>query len=186
MVIDNCIPLAERVIFLYNNGFDESEIAVSVCEEFSDIYPVEINENDIYRILKKNKVKLMAARESMSLYCRNEIMKQTASMYNKVATVENELVNTFADKLRQVLAELAEINHEELDEEGNFKNTSRVFVLIELAEKLHNKSAKVIGTETMREIEAFKMKAQIKSETDNSSNTLVPAHARDVTKTKFL
>jgi hypothetical protein len=88
------------------------------------------------------------------------------------------MVSVYVNKLRQALNQLADLDLDERDDEGNYKNTSRIFVLIEMAEKFQGKIAKIVGTDALREIEVFKQKAEAKAKADADKGGLLPSPAK--------
>jgi len=141
-------------------------------------------------MIKDNREFFNQRRQEMSVICQNEVQQSAAVLFKRSSKAEILMVDTYVDQLNSAMKELRSLDISETDEDGNFVNTSRIFVLIELADKLQSKVAKVAGTEVMREIEAYKMKMAIKADTESAANNPLPAYGpgsemRSATPTKF-
>jgi hypothetical protein len=170
-----CIPAYERIKQLYAFGYTNSQIAESLQSEFHDIEYNPMTVNNIKNIISENMSEFEAAKYELGIKCREEILQQTAMLFRATENVECEMVAIFVRKMRQALNQLKDLDLDETDDMGNYKNTARTFVLIEMVEKFQKSIAKIVGTDALREIEIFRKKADTKF---NKENNLIPAFNR--------
>ncbi len=175
------VPAYERMKQLYAYGYTNAQISEMLQQEFSDIDYNPITATSVKKIIQLNIQEMERSRMELGLRCREEIQKQTALLFQATQDVELTMVQVYVHKLRQALDEMKDLDLGELDDNGNFKNTSRMFVLLEFCEKFQSKIAKVCGTDALREIEVFRQKAQAKAEFEQKGSGLLPARGRDVT-----
>ena len=175
------VPAYERMKQLYAYGHTNAQIAEILQQEFSDIDYNPLTVGAVKKLINMNQREMDSARMELGMRCREEIQKQTALLFCATQDVELTMVQVYVFKLQSVLDEMRNLDLTEVDENGNYKNTARMFVLLEFAEKLQSKIAKVCGTDALREIEAYRQKAQAKAEADQKGSQLLPARGRDVT-----
>ena len=178
-----CVPAYERMKHLYALGYTNAQITEVLKHEFQDIDINPISVGSISVLIKKNAREFELARMELGLKCRDEIQRQTAILFRATEDVELEMVSIYVKKLRQALNEMGDLDLSEMDEDGNYKNTSRMFVLIEMSEKLQSKIAKIVGTDALREIEVFRQKAEAKRQAEASAGGLIPAHGKTIDAT---
>lgn len=156
------IPTYERIKQLWALGHSNSTISAIISHEMGDIETGEVKPGDINRLVALNRDDFENTRAKLGLYCQDAIRKHVAVVFNQVQGVEQRMVVIYAEKLDKVLSQLAELDLDEKDEDGNFCNTSRFFILYEMADKLQGKISKIVGTDALREVEAYKMKLSAK------------------------
>ena len=170
------IPAFERIMQLYAFGHTMDQIAEIINQEFSDIDYNNYTPSLINSIINENSEECEKFKMNVGIKCRNEVQDQVARLFSIVKDEEESMVEVFAGKMQQALQSLRELDLNELDEDGNYKNTSRIFVLTEMVIKLQSSVSKIVGTDALREIEVFRAKARAKQEEENSrSNGLLPA-----------
>ncbi len=181
------IPALERLRQLYAFGYTNSEMAEIINQEFGDIQYDTFTASRVKDTILNNKELFRSAQMELGLKCREDIQNQIAAMFAVVGKKEIFMVQVFADKLQAALESLQNLDLDEIDPEtGNYTNTARIFVLLEMAEKFQAKIAKIVGTDTLRSIEEYRAKMAIKSEADSKVNQLIPEFGRNVTPTKFV
>lgn len=170
------VPAYERMKQLYAYGYTNAQIAEMLHQEFQDIDYNPFTGTTVKILIQQNIKEMERSRMELGLRCREEIQKQTALLFQATQDVELTMVQVYVHQLRKVLDEMRDLDLSEIDPEtGNYKNTSRMFVLLEFAEKFQSKIAKVCGTDALREIEAFRSKAQAKAETESKGSGLLPS-----------
>jgi len=171
------VPAYERMKQLHAYGWTDSQILETLHQEFQDIDHNPINKRTLEKIYTDNKEEFKRARMELGLKCREDIQRQTALLLKETQNTELLLVQTYNRQLRSVLEEMAEINLQEKDEEtGNYKSTSRMFVLLEFSDKLVTKMGAITGSAALREIEIFRAKAEAKRDAEQKGSGLIPAH----------
>lgn len=186
-----CVPVYERIKQLYAYGYSNALICETVNTEFQDVDPSPTSAHSVRTIIRENQAEMEKAKLQYGIKCRDEIERQIELLFRATEDVEVLMVSVYVNKLRDVLKSLAELDLEELTEEGGYKNTSRIFVLIELAEKFQSKIAKIVGTDALREIEVFRKKAEAKQNAENNKGGMIPppieVNGKDVTpQTTFI
>jgi len=170
------VPAYERMMQLNALGHSVGQIVEILDQEFKDIdfnpYTVE----SVQKIMTENRAQFDEVKRNLGLKCREEIQEQTARLFAIVKDEEVLMVEVFANKMRQALTSLQDLDLNEKDDDGNYKNTSRVFVLTEMIIKLQSSIAKIVGTDALREVEVFRAKARAKREEEGDSTGLLPAH----------
>ena len=172
------VPAYERMKQLYAMGYTANQITEMLRSEFEDIDYNPISVTSVTKLIKSNVREFEVARMELGMQCREEIQRQTALLFRATEDVELTMVQVYVQKLNQVLEEMRDLDLAELDENGNFKNTSRIFVLLEFAEKFQSKIAKIVGTDALREVEVFRQKAEAKRQAEEKGTGLIPAHGR--------
>jgi len=173
-----CVPAYERMKELFALGYTNVQIVEALSHEFHDIDLNPLSQGSVRTIIELNQREFQIARMELGLKCREEIQRQTAILFRATEDVELEMVSVYVRKLREALNSMADLDLAEIDDDGNFKNTSRMFVLIEMSEKLQSKIAKIVGTDALREIEVFRQKAEAKRKVEDSGGGLLPAQGR--------
>ena len=176
-----CTPAYERMKHLYALGHNAAEISEILHQEFMDIDYNPCTPAMVKRIILDNKNNFEQFRMELGLLCREEIQKQTARLFDKVQNEELDHVDVFVIKWKEARDELRTLDLSEMDEDGNFKNTSRIFVLIELCDKLQSRVAKIVGTDAIREVEIYRQKAAAKAEAEQNKGNLLPPLAKGQT-----
>lgn len=173
----NCsVPAFERIMQLNALGHSFDQIAEVINQEIADIDYNTYSAGTISKILRENAETFETFKMDMGLKCRAQVQDQVEKLFSMVKDEEESMVEVFAGKMKEALTSLRELDLNELDEDGNFKNTSRIFVLTEMVIKLQSSVSKIVGTDALREIEVFRAKARAKQEEENSrSNGLLPA-----------
>ena len=184
------VPAMERMKQLYAFGHTYFQICEILKTEFEDIDFNPITPRSIKKIVEQYKAEFENARLQMGLDCREAIQRQITNLFNIAQEKECKLVEVYTKKLDSALSQLADLDLDEKDEDGNYKNTSRVFVLLEMIEKLQSKVSKIVGTDALREIEVYRQKIEAKAAAEDKSNSLLPPIAKgsvvDEPKTKFI
>ena len=185
-----CVPAYERIKQLYAFGHTNVQIMSIIEEEFSDIDYNQLSLDGIRKLIENNKAEFDEARFDWGMQCRQEIQRQIAILFNKTQDKECLMVEVYVEKMHKALEELRDLDISEIDDDGNFKNTSRVFVLIELVDKFQSKISKIVGTDALREIEAYRMKMEAKVNAEQNKGSLLPPMAKgstvDVPATNFI
>lgn len=182
-----CAPSYERLKQLYAFGYTNSQMTKIINSEFHDIDFSGFSSKDITDIISNNSADFKSTREELGTLCREEIQDQVRSLYLPSRRIENTMIEIYIDKLESVLESLRKLDLDEIDDNGNFKNTSRTFVLLEIAEKYQIKIAKVAGTDALREIEIFREKAKVKREEEAKGTGLIQVQGREIpTATTFI
>jgi hypothetical protein len=174
---------------LYAYGYSNTEISEILNQEFSDIEFDSYTPKRIKETIQYNLEEFVSYKQVLTGQCRDQIQNQVKLMFEATKDVELVMVRVYVKKLQDAMESLDALDLDELNEEGGYKNTARIFVLIEMAEKLQSKIAKIVGTDALREIEIYKAKVSLKQEADNKLGGLVPAFGREVeggAVTKFL
>jgi hypothetical protein len=178
------VPAFERMKQLYALGYTNAQIAETMHQEFQDIDYNPITTTMVKKLIAANGPAMDQARMELGEKCRDEIQRQTAALFRATEDVELTLVSVYVGQLKSVLEEMRELDLQEIDPEtGNYKNTSRMFVLIEFVEKLQSKIAKIVGTDALREVEVFRQKAEAKRAAEERGTGLIPAHGRTLDET---
>lgn len=172
------VPAYERMKQLYALGYTVNQITEMLHQEFNDIDYNPIGAGSVKKLIQENSREFEIARMELGLQCREEIQRQTALLFRATEDVELTMVQVYVHKLNAVLEEMRNLDLAELDENGNFKNTSRIFVLLEFAEKFQSKIAKIVGTDALREVEVFRQKAEAKRQAEEKGTGLIPTHGR--------
>lgn len=174
------VPAYERAKQLYAFGLNVTQITETLKQEFEDIEYNPISQHVVKNMLKEHRSDFELARLELSTYCKEDLQRHTALLFDAVQKDEFNLVAVLSKRLRDVTEQLADLDIDEKDDDGNYKNTSRFFVLFEMADKLQTKMAKITGTDALREVEIFRQKALIKAESEQAKGALLPAHGRTV------
>lgn len=186
------MPCYERMKHLWSLGYNTNQILEVITQEFGDIEFNAIAHKTVKQIINDNTRDFELARMELGLRCRDTLQRHTALLFEITQDKELLMVQVYNRKLEAILQELNSLESDEIDPEtGNFKNTSRMFVLIELADKLQTKISKLCGTDALREIEIFRKKAEAKALYENNKNmSMLPTAGRVVdgqeAATKFL
>lgn len=180
------VPAFERMKQLYAFGNTNAQISEILQSEFHDIDFNQMTVTMVKTIIVENQDEFNKARAAMGDKCREEIQQQVAMLFKATRDVECVMVDVYVEKMESALAQLRELDLDELDEEGNYRNTSRIFVLIELIDKIQTKIAKIVGTDALREVEVFRQKEAARREF--STEKLLPplANGREVPQTNFI
>jgi|SRR6478735_2612480 len=183
-----CVPSFERMKQLYSYGYTNTEIAEIMNQEFSDIEFSSYTTKRIKDIVQANLEEFIEFKIRLTGQCIDQIQNQVKLMFEATKDVELVMVRVYVKKLQDAMESLDSLDLDEIDPEtGSYRNTSRIFVLIEMAEKLQSKIAKIVGTDALREIEIYKARAAIKADADSKLGNLVPTFGREVTEgAKFL
>jgi len=175
---------------LYSYGYTNTEIAEILNQEFSDIEFDSYTPKRIKETIQYNLEEFIEFKTKLTGKCIEQVQTQVSMMFEATKDVELTMVRVYVKKLQDCMESLDALDLDEMTDDGSYKNTARIFVLIEMAEKLQGKIAKIVGTDALREIEIYKAKAAIKAEADNKLGGLMPTFGRDVTggepATKFL
>ena len=178
------VPAYERMKQLYALGYTNAQIAETLHQEFQDIDYNPITPTMVKKLVQSNIESFEQARMELGEKCRDEIQRQVAYLFRATEDVELTLVSVYVGQLKSVLEEMRGLDLQEIDEEtGNYKNTSRMFVLIEFVEKLQSKIAKIVGTDALREVEVFRQKAEAKRAAEERGAGLIPTHGRTLDET---
>lgn len=169
-----CVPAYERMMQLYAFGHTSAQISEILQQEFADIDYNPMSASAIKKTIEMNQSEFQIARMNLGLKCRDKIQEQIAILFNATEDVELTMVSVYVNKLRDVLNQLADTDIGEQDDDGNYTQTSRFFVLLEMAEKLQGKVAKIVGTDALREIEVFRKKAEAKQQAESDKGSLLP------------
>lgn len=175
------VPAYERMLQLYAFGHSNAQICEMLQQEFNDIDYNPMTPRTIRKVIEINQTEFQIARMNLGMKCRDEIQNQIATLFRATEDVECLMVSVYVNKLRDALNNLASLDMEEQDEDGNYKNTSRIFVLLEMAEKLQSKIAKIVGTDALREIEAYRQKMEAKATAEKAGGSLLPPQAKGTT-----
>lgn len=170
-----CVPAFVRLTQLYAFGHTNAQIAEILASEFEDIDMNALSAASVKVVIDDNRPELEKARLHLANECQDELRRQVAYLFNTVQQKENKLVDVYVGKLDAVLDELRDIDFSEQDDMGNYVNTSRIFVLLEMSQKIQAQISKLVGTDALREIEAYRQKMEIKSHADNKKGLLIPA-----------
>jgi len=171
-----CVPAYERIKQLYAFGYSNAQISEALQSEFHDIEYNSMTPKHIHTIVNDNLDEFNKARMDLGIKCREEIQHQIQMLFRATENVECHMVSIFVRKMRQALNQLETLDLEQKDDMGNYVNTSRVFVLIEMVEKFQKSIAKIVGTDALREVEIFRQKANLKTPGDKG---LIPAFANN-------
>lgn len=176
------VPVYERVKYLYALGYTDGHIAKMINSEFDDIELYSMNPEIIRMLRSENKEDFDNTKNELATRCRESILETAGVLYNVTSDKEMKMARVYAMQLDKILDALGDLDINEIDEDtGSYKNTSRFFVLMEMAEKLQTKAAKLTGTEAIREIEAYRMKMQAKVQAEDSRGAgLVPSVGKTV------
>ncbi len=175
------VPALERMKQLYALGHTNSQIAETLHSEFQDIDFNPITTTIVKKLINVNIEAFEQARMELGIKCRDEVQRQVAYLFRATEDVELTLVQVYVKQLQSILEEMRNLDLQEIDPEtGNYKNTSRMFVLIEFVEKLQSKIAKIVGTDALREVEVFRQKAEAKRQAEEKGSGLLPASGRTV------
>lgn len=175
-----CVPAYERAKHLYTLGKTFPQIADVLNQEMGDIDLTHHTTESVSRMIRDNQQEFDEYKYELGAMCREEIQMQTKRLFNVVQNKEFDMVDVFSEKMGEALEELRDLDLDEQDELGNYKNTSRVFVLTEMIIKLQSSVSKIVGTDALREVEIFRQKANAKQEAEaNSKANLLPAHPKN-------
>src|SRR6478752_9948082 len=177
-----CVPSFERMKQLYSYGYTNTEIAEILNQEFSDIEFDSYTPKRIKETIQYNLEEFIEFKTKLTGKCIEQVQTQVSMMFEATKDVELTMVRVYVKKLQDCMESLDALDLDEMTDDGSYKNTARIFVLIEMAEKLQGKIAKIVGTDALREIEIYKAKAAIKAEADNKLGGLMPTFGRDVTQ----
>lgn len=185
-----CIPAFERIKHLYALGYSNGAITQTIVDEFQDIEPSPITQENVRRVITNNKEDFENYRIELAESCRKSYKTHTIALFEITQKNELRVVEVYNDKITEALNELATLSLGEQDDKQNYLNTSRIFVLMEFIEKFHKKASEFIGTQAMREVEIYRQKMAIKVSGDTKINGLTPAYgdieAEQVMPTRFL
>lgn len=173
-----CTPAYERLKHLHALGHSYAEMCECLNQEFADVAYTPITLRMVRMLYEENREDFEKTRMELGLKCREEIQNQVAILFNRTENVECEMVDVYVLKMKSALAQLRDLDLDERDDSGNYKNTSRIFVLIEMVDKLQSKVSKIVGTDALREIEIFRQKAAARAEAENNKANLLPPPAR--------
>lgn len=177
------VPAYERIKQLYALGYSDTQISNAARGEFDDIDPNELTPSVITSIRSSNSEDFDKSRMNLGLACRDKIQEHQKFLFVASQGAELRLVKVYVHKINSALAELDELDLQELTEEGGFKNTSRFFVLLEIVTKLQTTIAKLVGTDAMRDIEIYRQKMEAKLQAEKGSGVLIPVHGKESGKT---
>lgn len=181
------VPVVERVKLLYAVGYRKTEICNIINQELGDImvYTFDIRKLEI--LVSSNLKEFEEYKKDMAKKCREDIQLQLANLFEKASRSENKIIDTYSDKIREALDELKLIDLSERDEKGRVVNAAQALVLMEVVERLQKLSAKLAGTDAMREVEIFRQRSEIEKQAKaiNVSGSLIPM-PQSQNKTNFL
>lgn len=186
-----CIPVFERIKHLYALGYSTGSIAAQMDVEYSDVDVSIMDKAAIKRIIEFNRAEFDHYRLKIADACMNSNFEHTVTLYNITQHEEQAIVSEYNRKVAEALSELSDLSLCEQDEKGNFKNTARIFVLMELIEKFHKKCSDIIGTQAMRDLEIYRQKMELKDANTKKGGLLPsmsqPGENKDLASpTKFL
>lgn len=172
------VPVFERICYLYSMGFANTDMVDILNTEYEDLIESPITLGKLELIISEHKAQLDIYSKEMGLSFREEIQGHIKVLYEKTCIKEKDIVEIYLDKIGQYLDELKTLDPAEEDEDGNFVNTSRIFVLHELIDKFHKSASKITGTEALRDIEIFRMKEEAKAAAAADKNNLLPSYGK--------
>lgn len=153
-------PIMERIGFLFGNGMTNDEIFMTVSQEFSDTLAYPITKESVRTIITKNKPFFLERRKQMGEMHLAAIQGHALSLFEATHVREHKMVEVFNRKMDELLISLASLDLDEKDDKGNFTNTNRAFVIIEMIDKLQTKCAQITGANAMREVAIYKLKLE--------------------------
>jgi hypothetical protein len=181
-----CIPARERIKYLACFGYTHGQITDIINTEYADLQPSPISGRTIKGMLVTMTDEIEEQRKELALHCREELKIHLEALFRKTQQAEHVLVDVYERKMREATTSLDALDLEEKDDDDNYVNTGRVFVLLELIDKFHIKMAKLVGTEAMRDIEVFRQKADIQAAAKDKGDGLLPAIDVGSGNTNFL
>ena len=96
-------------------------------------------------------------------------------------------MDAYVRQTNRALDEMNALDLGERDPDTNaYVNTSRIFMLIELVNKLQEKIAKIVGTDALREVEVFRQKMEAKMRSEENANNLLPGNSKTNGQTIFI
>ena len=173
------VPAYERVKQLYALGYRTGEILSIVNSEFADVMVNPLSMDALNGLIGSHKEEMLAARENLGIGFREQIANQMQILHEKTSGIERKLVEVYCGQLNEFLDQMASLDPNEIDENGNYKNTNRLFVLHELIDKFHLKIEKITGTGTLREVEAYRIKLEIKTKAEAGKSMMIPGYDND-------
>ena len=157
------VTVLERIKECYCRGYNSAQICKSINDEFGDIIHKPLDADDIKGLLNEKKEEFESARMEYSSIVQERHKQKFGSLYLQVLDEEAKQVEVFKGKMAEALDELGGLSLAEKDEDDNYKNTGRIFMLIELTTKLQSAVSKIIGSDALRELEILKLREQIKT-----------------------
>jgi hypothetical protein len=182
------VPAGERIKQLYIYGYDTVLITQIVNNEFEDLMATPFNQKMVEQVLRHNREELDALKEEYKLDCRGYLKSNHEEIFTRAANVEMKMVHVYETKLQGILDALMNLDVELQDEDGNYINTYRTNVLIELATKYQNMIGKLSGTDQLRDVEMFRKKVVIKKKVEgegDSENNMIDV-SKGVIDVKFI
>lgn len=165
-------PIMERIGFLYSNGMTNEEIYLAISQEFSDVVSFPITYEMVRTVVSKNQEFFKKRRKDMGELYKKEIDAHAIQLFGSTKEKEEKMVIVFGDKLDEALDQLSQLDLGEQDDKGNFKNTSRAFTLVEFADKIQTKMAKIVGSDAYRELAVLRKKLELQSEFKEGVGTM--------------
>jgi uncharacterized protein (UPF0305 family) len=146
-------------------GFTIPETRAIVNRELEDYMVTgELTSSEMDRFVNKNGDYIAEYKKQYLERCAMMMISAQEQAFNKTHTIETKMVESYSDKMDDWLEQLNNLDITEQDEEGNFKNTARFFVIHEAITKLHKTLEKLSGTGSMRELSVLSQKMQMEIE----------------------
>lgn len=151
-------------------------------EEFQDIEVNPITQRDLELLIEKNRDWLKEVKEEMTAIIKEEQTSFIKEIANIAFKSESRLAKQLAKKLDDLVTVMIDCDLTIVDEDtGKPINMSAYLGLLEACEKTQKLIGKLAGTDVMREVETYKIKAQIDAEIKaNSSNNLIPTSGKEI------
>lgn len=179
----NLVPVQERMMYLWAVGYPFSDIAAMLNDEFRDIVMTSVTPNQVRKAYENNMEAFEKARNEITMQCREELQVQVAHMFHRTSAVEIKTVDVFVKKLNSILTQLEDLDTSDI---GEKEVRAKFFSLLEAAERIQSRIAKIAGTDAFRDIEVYRQKMQLALEAKgNEKQGALPA-LRDATPTTWV
>lgn len=166
-------------------GFSQAETRTIVNRELEDYLTTgELTSVEIANFVSKNESYINEYKQQYLERCGMMMISAQEAAFNKTHTLETKMADSYASKMDDWLNELNSLDITEQDEDGNYVNTSRFFVVHEAITKLHKTLEKLSGTGSMRELSVLSQKMQLEIEKARAMGGNVPLTI-DAPTTKF-
>lgn len=143
-------------------GFERSEILTIINREMEDSLTTgSMTRRQVDQFFERNEVELEEYKKEYLERCNSMMISAQERAFNKTHDAEVKMADRFAAKINDWLDELDTLDITEQDEDGNYINTARFFVIHEAITKLHKTLEKLSGTGSMRELAVLKEKMQM-------------------------
>jgi len=179
----NLVPVQERMMYLWAVGYPFSDIAAILNDEFKDCVMTSVTPHQVRKAYENNMEEFEKTKSELTIRCREELQAQVENMFHRTSAVELKTVDVFVKKLNSILTQLEDMDVSDL---GEKEVRTKFFSLLEAAERIQSRIAKIAGTDAFRDIEVYRQKMQLALEAKSNDKPGALPALRDATPSKWI